>query len=194
LRAVQAEGRPRPEVARTLVNLFMYLRSGPRVHQSPLSDEHETAPTRPVLYPTLESLVRSYAQPVNPRWYPDGSKIRERLPSLTPADRATVLKRAAARRDVHSTRIQFDRDTHEAVERALSSGWGLDWTDYAAPSMDRTAEKKYTRRTESRAGYNTFWTRAPGWGGYTAESGGTTGGPLIACVLATLCFWAATRV
>lgn len=139
LRAVEAEGEPREYVARALINLFAWAReNGKAIGES------------------LTKTVRAYAQPVNPDWFPGGAKVP------WSADKE-VLQRAAMRRDIHSMRMSFSPDTREAVEKALSSSWHEDWTDYAAPGV---THKSYQRRSADVKGKNTFWTRAPGWGGY----------------------------
>lgn len=144
LRAVEAEGAPKELVARTLINLFAWARAhGKEIGQS------------------LAKTVRTYAQPVNPAWYPGGQFV--------PLNAAPEeLARAKRRRDVHSTRTAFSASTVDAVERALTTSWSLDWTDYAAPGVDGT-RKGYERRTNDLPGQNTFWTRAPGWPGYSVE-------------------------
>jgi hypothetical protein len=145
-RAVAAEGEPKEQVARALVNLFMLQRQkgNPR---------------------TLTQLVRAYAQPVNPAWYPDGERYLS-------APRTEVERRAAVRRrDVLSTRMVFGPDVRRAVLLALETPFTSDVTDYAAPSIDGAA-KGYAPRSDPKLGENRFWSRAPGWAGYAVASAG----------------------
>lgn len=152
-RAVEAEGAPRAGVARALVNLFMLQRSRGSTQ-------------------TLTQLVRAYAQPVNPAWFTNGAKYLSA--TRTPAERA----RAEARERVHSTRTTFSADTQSAVAAALKAPFPVDVTDYAAADVD--ASDKYEARTPARAGENRFWSRAPGWPGYSVDgAGGAALGPLV---------------
>jgi hypothetical protein len=154
-RAVEVEGPPKEMVARALVNLFVW----------------QFSKERPK-YKTLHSLVRAYAQPVNPRWFDDGDLFKQSLAKKkTDKERNDALKAAQKRREVHSRRTTFAPDTTEAVEKALAYPWPSDITDYAAPFVD--ASHKYERRTESRPGVNTFWSRAPGWEGYRVTDTGS---------------------
>ena len=153
MRAVEVEGPPREMVARALVNLFVWQR-----HNRPA-------------YPTLAALVRAYAQPVNPKWFDDGSLFKQSYEKkATEKAKEDALKAAIRRRTVHSTRTVFAPETVQAVEKALSYAWPSDITDYAASFVD--ASHKYERRTESRPGVNTFWSRAPGWTGYQVTPDG----------------------
>jgi hypothetical protein len=102
LRAVEAEGEPRTLVAQTLVNRYAWL--------------FEEVPGK---YLTLTDLVRSYAQPVNPRWFPDGSAFKASIAKLPAAAHAAALEKAETRRDVHSTRSTFSQPTIDAVRAAL---------------------------------------------------------------------------
>lgn len=98
LRAVEAEGAPREMVAQALVNRWAYL------------VDHGYAQH----FPTLASLVRAYAQPVNPRWYPGGDLHTGALERGQDTE-----ARARTRRDVHSTRSAFAASTRAAVRRAM---------------------------------------------------------------------------
>lgn len=106
-RALQGEGEPLEHVAQTLVNRWAWL-----------------ADLSPGRFPTLTSLIRAYAQPVNPEWFPLGAKqlAWEASPKFAalPAVRQQ-LERAAAvtRRDVHSTRTKFSPRVTAAVNAAL---------------------------------------------------------------------------
>lgn len=103
-RAVEAEGEPRPLVAQTLVNRWAWLTD-----------------TRPGLYPTLASLVRAYAVPVNPEWFPDGAKHLQQLAGIKdPEQRTKLIAKATARRDHASTRTTFSGRTELAVRQALT--------------------------------------------------------------------------
>lgn len=102
---------------------------------------------------TLADLVRAYAQPVNPKWAAQGTQ-------------AQVARRAAA-----AARVVFSPEVTRAVERALTTSWDQDVTDYAAPGLDASA-KGYVRRSEDVRGVNTLWARRPGWRGYDVAQGG----------------------
>ena len=116
-RAVEREGAPRDLVAQTLVNRWAWL-----------------ADQAPGMYPRLQDLVRAYAQPVNPAWFPGGSKFQASYdaakagdphakpprPPATPRELAQLEAAAEQRRDVHSTRTKFSPDTLHAVSSALS--------------------------------------------------------------------------
>lgn len=150
LRSVSAEGEPKLMVARTLVNLYVYSRERNGYHGS------------------LTDLVRAYSQPVNPNWYAQGEKHLERLRHLDgqAADKEREL--AFLREHVASAKTEFDYHTSLAVRNALSSPWRMDWTDFSAPGH---IANHYERRTNDKPHENTFWTRAPGWTGYTVRAG-----------------------
>jgi hypothetical protein len=115
-RAVEAEGEPRRLVAQTLVNRWAWL-----------------ADFAPGKYPSLASLVRAYAQPVNPRWFEGGDLYEAHYaqaqqgdpdatppkPPATPAQLAALRKKAQLRRDVHSVARSFSKATQDAVAQAL---------------------------------------------------------------------------
>jgi hypothetical protein len=73
----------------------------------------------PGAYPTLTSLIRAYAQPVNPGWFPGGPLLEQWFKENPGADRVAALERAARRRDVHSVRDEFSEQTRRAVSQAL---------------------------------------------------------------------------
>lgn len=104
-RAVEAEGAPETLVAETLVNRWAWL-----------------ADANPGAYPTLASLVRAYAQPVNPGWFREGKLFLAWLaahPELTPEQVARERSRADVREYTHSKRDTFTPATYLAVNRAL---------------------------------------------------------------------------
>jgi hypothetical protein len=101
-RAVEAEGEPRDLVAQVLVNRWAWL-----------FDEV------PGKYMKLRDLVRAYAQPVNPAWFPGGKLFEARVKTLEPLEQAQAQQQAKNRRDVHSTREQFSANTLTAVDQAL---------------------------------------------------------------------------
>lgn len=147
-RAVQAEGEPRYIVAATLVNGFMYARSARGYRGS------------------LAEWVRAYAQPVNPRWFPDGDLFREAV-RKHPEDAEKLLQIAKRRELELSTRTTFDPHTREAVERALQHAPALaNATDYAASWVVR--EPPWQPLTGPSPGRNRFWARpgAVDWRGY----------------------------
>ena len=168
MRAVEREGQPRPLVAQTLVNRFAWLHS--RGH-----------------YPTLESFVRAYAQPVNPRWYPAGdlhqaavNKIRNRT-DITPAVKteqiAELERRATNRRDVFAVSSHFAPAVIEAVDQALERGpldIGPGTVHYAAARIRRawpvthepasSKENRFYRERDGRSGtylYSVLTTAVP---------------------------------
>lgn len=145
-RAVAAEGKPFAGVARALVNLFMLQRSKGNAQ-------------------TLATLVRAYAQPVNPRWFPTGDLY------LAHARTPLELDQALARQRTHSTRVSFGPQVVDAVEQALGTPFPTDVTDYAVPSFD-ASKKGYVPRTVAKPGENRFWTREPGWRGYFVDGSG----------------------
>lgn len=102
LRAVEAEGPPRDLVAQVLVNRWAWM-----------WDEV------PGKYTKLAELVRAYAQPCNPAWYPEGRLFLARLEDLHESERAAAVLRARKRRDVISTRKQFSAAAQIAVDTAL---------------------------------------------------------------------------
>jgi hypothetical protein len=120
---------------------------------------------------TLAQLVRSYAQPVNPRWFVTGDLYLAKL--RTEAEHA----RALARERVHSARTSFDAGVERAVAAALARPFLSDVTDYAGPTVDASA--RYVARSPVVPGENRFWTRAAGWPGYVVDgAGGAAWGPL----------------
>lgn len=146
-RAVQREGEPRGWVAQALVNRWAMLRDLPAGRS----------------YPTLGSFVRAYAQPVNPRWFPDGDKhLAAMSRAKSEAERAALLKRATARRDEHSRRNTFSATTERAVEQALQGPITLPAgvTDYAMDS--EWARRHHGEPFTSEPGQNAFWRPHPG--------------------------------
>lgn len=168
LRAVQAEGPVRTEVACALVNLFAYLRGTGKWSK------------------TLGQLVRAYAQPVNPRWFVGGDLYEKSLEGVSDSERAKLRIKAESR-VLHSARTVFTSATHDAVKHALAGPYRGDVTDYAAPRID-ASRKGYAPRSAVIAGRNRLWTRAVGWAGYAVDSAWGTpgtggGGALVALVV-----------
>jgi len=152
LRAVAREGRVHRQVAQTLVNGFAWGHA-----------------RKPKSIPTLTWWVQAYAQPVNPRWFPDG-KIFQRWHAKDP--KKYPLGAAMRRRDIYSVETRFEKPIVEAVERALTEGpvdIPANATDYAAAWIDAT-RKGQTPLTAPKKGYNRLWTRAPEWDGYAVVS------------------------
>jgi hypothetical protein len=166
LRAVAAEGKPHAGVAQALVNLFMLRRSRGSLQ-------------------TLATLVRSYAQPVNPRWFTSGDLFK--AAPRTAAQRMTALQRE----NVHSVRTAFPSYVLAAVDDALARSFPSDVTDYAAPDVDASA--KYESRSEPTAGENRFWSRAPGWAGYMANAAGAPMWPMLDLAIFAAAFFLLTR-
>lgn len=148
-RAVEAEGLDDGKVlddrrvAQTLVNCFCLVASTHRNY-------------------SLTTFVRAYAQPVNPRWFPDGD-----LHKLWAGRGKDTSANARRRRDHHSVRTDFTSEACDAVDRALIEGpvdIPSNSTDYAAAWID--ASRKYEPLTDAAKGENRLWTRARGWSGY----------------------------
>ena len=142
-RAVEREGEPREWVAQALVNRWALLKDqgGSR---------------------TLGAFVRAYAQPVNPRWFPDGARHLEALAAAPEAQRPALIARAERRRDDHSTRKIFQPSTEAAVARALKGPMTLPpgVTEYAADSA--SARRRHGAPMRARPGENAFWSHNPG--------------------------------
>jgi len=148
-RAVEREGEPRELVAQALVNRWAMLHDRPG----------------PTAYPSLASFVRAYAQPVNPRWFPDGDLHLAQLEAHKGRGQmhlADMHARAQFRRDEHSTRKIFRDETDQAVRQALEGPVTLPAgvTEYAADSPSARA----THGAPYRAlpGENAFWVHSPG--------------------------------
>lgn len=153
-RAVEHEGAPQGDVAKTLVNLFAYLWT--RQGEKGASKD-------------LGTLVQAYSSPVDPLWFPDGAKHIQYAAKLSGAALAAENAAASRRQDVYSVQTSFSPSTIAAVKAAVSDGaiWNEDWTDYAAPSVD--ASSRYIQRTTKTPGQNTFYTRVGGWPGYVVH-------------------------
>lgn len=121
-RAVEAEGAPRDLVAQTLVNRWAWL-----------------ADTTPGRYFKLSELVRAYAQPVNPAWFPNGGLFRKQYEAASPAQQPALLTAAQRRESVHATRTDFSPSTVSAVRQALYGPITLPpgALHFAAPSLVR---------------------------------------------------------
>lgn len=122
LRAVEAEGEPRPLIAQTLVNRWAW-----------------SWDTMPAKYLKLSELVRAYSQAVNPLWYTDGKLFLASLAKL-PADlRDDAYARAMRRQTEHSIRNRFTPETVAAVDQALYGPLTLPMgaLHFAAPSVAR---------------------------------------------------------
>lgn len=150
LRAVEAEGPVRRQVAQALVNRFTFLGD---------------------TYPTLADFVRAYAQPVNPRWHPGGDKYRAAMARAETDEQKRKLRAQAQRRLAASTRTAFRDETKEAVDRALTRGPvdlpSPDVTDYGASWLDSSSYLE--ARTGARPGVNRLWSARPGWPGYRVK-------------------------
>jgi len=154
LRAVQAEGLLPEQVAAVLVNGFVWNRA-----QGGKG--------------TLTDWVRAYAQPVNPKHFPGGSKYNESIANATTDEgRAAIERKAKARRDVHSTRTTFTPRVQRAVASALngSTKFPPEATDYAAPWVDASV-KGYRPIGVAKANQNRLWARpgTEGWDGYAVS-------------------------
>jgi len=122
LRAVEAEGPPRDLVAQTLVNRWAWL--------------SDTTPGR---FFYLRELVRAYAQPVNPAWFPDGKLFLAELERAPDLQKPKMRAQAQHRAEVHAQRTVFSDATIKAVNRALVGPLSLPYgaLHFAAPSLVR---------------------------------------------------------
>lgn len=157
LRAVEAEGAPKEMVAQALVNRWAYLYDHGYAEQ----------------YPTLASLVRAYAQPVNPRWFPGGDLHVRALERGQDTE-----QRAAKRRDVHSTRSLFSASTRAAVRRAMGGPLTLPAgvVHYSVP-RDSDDWKRLEIIPGERGRTNAFYAAEGSRGAlYTPLKGQSTGG------------------
>lgn len=154
LRAVEAEGAPRADVAAALVNKFVWRRA------------------RTSFRGTLADHVRQYSQPVNPRWFPDGDKFLETVKTLSEPDRQMALARAEHRRDIQATRTSFSPGTRKAVHVALSRPPRMpEALDFAASWVEKEAPV-WRALTPKEPGKNRFWANVEsrGWTGYSVIS------------------------
>ena len=145
-RAVEREGEPREWVAQALVNRWALLKDKGGAD-----------------YPTLASFVRAYAQPVNPRWYPDGDRHLAALAAAPDeAKRAALIDRAQRRRDAYSVRKIFQPETEAAVARALKGPITLPAgvTEYATDTA--SARRRHGVPMRAEPGENAFWSHNPG--------------------------------
>lgn len=154
-RAVEAEGPPQPQVAATLINGFCWARATKGYRGS------------------LTTWVRAYAQPVNPRWYPDGDLFQKSIEKLSQPQKIAQIATAAKRATTHSTRTSFSAGTKAAVTAALAGLVKFDpkTTDYAVHSLD-ASKKGYAALSPAQPGVNRLWAR-PGtqsWPGYVVDA------------------------
>lgn len=105
-RAVEYEGEPRDGVAWTLLQRFAFL------------------------YPTYKSLatfIRAYAQPINPDWFPTGSKHKDWIDKLVAAGKYNEAdderKRAAKRANFANTPLsKISKPTRDIIDYLFLSG------------------------------------------------------------------------
>lgn len=130
-RAVEAEGAPQALVAQTLLNRWAWL--------------HDVMPHA---YPTLASLVRAYAQPVNPRWFVTGDRHLEAVRE-NPAHEPELRRKAITRETVHSVRTTFSPKTVQAVQQAVYGPVTLPAgaVDYSRPKESPRARALWEPRT-----------------------------------------------
>lgn len=149
LRAVAREGADQDQVAQALVNGFCHAYAA----------EHEHS---------LAHHVQAYAQPINPRWFPEGDLFKH-WHAIDPAKYSQVA--AERRRDVYSQATTFQLHVQAAAIKALTCGpfdIPASCTDYAAWWLINRWQTPLTAPV--RNGPNRLWTRAPGWTGYTVAS------------------------
>ena len=99
-RAVAHEGSPHDAVAWALVQRFALL-----------------YPT----YPTVAELVKAYAQPINPRWFPDGDLHAKRLKQLASDPKKQADEIARARRREQYAQTPWDSIPAAARTAALEA-------------------------------------------------------------------------
>jgi hypothetical protein len=127
-RAVEGEGEPRTLVAQTLLNRWAWLLD-----------------THPGAFPRLQDLVRAYAQPVNPRWFPDGDlQAKAMQEAASDAERAELERRAAARPAL-AARTTFSPATTAAVNTAIHGPLSLPAgaVHYSRPKTAPAAKAKW---------------------------------------------------
>lgn len=171
LRAVEAEGPPQDLVAQTLVNRWAWL--------------WDTTPGR---YTKLSELVRAYAQPVNPAWFPEGGLFKKQLEAAPPAQRPALMKQAERRRDVNATRTQFSPSTVTAVHQALYGPLTVPpgALHFAAPSLVRP-DLPVLVPSENRS--NVIYGESQGRGSrarYALTSGGTSSARTVLGIVALI--------
>lgn len=148
-RAVHWEGPDHDQVAQALVNGFCHDFAAEREH-------------------SLEHHCQAYAQPINPRWFPEGDLFKHwhAIDSVKYPIDAAIL-----RRNVKSKITKFEPVVVGAVEKALTRG-PLDiqacCTDYAASWIQNRWQLPLSAPIK---GMNRLWTRAPKWSGYTVNVG-----------------------
>ena len=151
LRAVEAEGPDREEVAAVLVNGFVWARSM-KAYRGTLTD-----------------WIRSYSSTVNPRWFVGGDKFDAELEHVPAAKREAYIAKAERRERVNAKRTAFSGATRAAVQKTLEGkvAFPPQATDFAAASVDAGA-KGYRPLEQIIAGKNRLWSRpgAESWGGY----------------------------
>ncbi len=154
LRAVEAEGPVETEVAAVLINYFCWSRAQ-------LGNKW-----------SFTDAIRAYAQPVNPKWYYDGSEYLKDIQGKDPATVRELANRAIQRERVESTRTEFSLVTQKAVVAALSGLVDIptNAVDYAAPYLD-ASKRKYKALQPAVPGRNRLWVRpnALTWTGYSVE-------------------------
>jgi hypothetical protein len=191
-RAVEAEGEPRVLVAQTLVNRWAWL-----------LDQH------PGLFPRLQDLVRAYAQPVNPRWFPGGDLLQKAI--AEEPERREVLEAAALRRPALAQRTEFSPATTVAVNAALQGPLSLPAgaVHYSRPKTKPAAKARWDRLTmvpgvlgKSNSIYTDHGAQGvlysvakdgPTWGPSAALSSGRPSAGLGVALLGLLAAWAASR-
>lgn len=175
LRAVEAEGDPRELVAQTLVNRWAWLT--------------DTTPGR---YFRLSELVRAYAQPVNPAWFPSGALFKKQYESAPAPEQPKLLQAAQRRQQQHATRTTFSDATQKAVYRALFGPLTLPYgaLHFAAPSLVRT---DLPVLVPSEGGANVIYGESKGRAArarysLALDSEGVSPGHRVAAVVAALFF------
>lgn len=134
-RAVNHEGRPHRAVAWTLLQRFAHLYGMDA-------------------YPTLQSLVQAYVQPINPRWFPDGDlHLRElgRLERTGAAQARIDDERARARRRVRYASEPLSAISSRALAAVDSILSGLDSHSPVARAVHYRASVAPAGATDAQA-------------------------------------------
>ncbi len=191
-RAVQHEGPPQAAVLWTLLQRFamLYARGD---------------------YKSLAVFVRAYAQPINPKWFPDGELFKARYQELLNAGKKAEAAAEKRRADLRPAKAkvtweQISPSVRHLVENVLSGNRPISrapgalhyWASRATPTMKPAEAKNFnaSRRPELKlldigggfgAGVNVFFSSADSVHlrnlRFGSGSGGAIGGALVALIL-----------
>jgi hypothetical protein len=137
LRAVEFEGEPREAVAWTLLQRFAFLY--PK-------------------YDTLTKFIRAYAQPINPRWFPNGDLHQQQFDALVREKKLTEadeeMKRASKRRVYAATPLEkISRTTRDIVDTLFLGGDSPvpGSVHYRAPTVKTTSAEEAKKARDAFA-------------------------------------------